>query len=259
MAEAKTEYLLFTCRNEACGKQFKMRRPSNGGIFKVTCPACNVQMHVNIPAPDGQPAPAPKPAAAAKPDNSGNERITIPGKYYANKQYQLECPHCGKGNISFNTDKTGTLNVSCPVCKGPWAITVKQPPVETVIVGKPGSGMTEIVSVVSSGPTARLVQRHRFGKKEEWPLTKTHMIIGRADALSHSDIEINDPYISRQSVELVIGSGPSGNTYRLSLLKSTNPVLVNNKPLSRDLPVYLDFGDTIQLGKTLLVLERLKR
>lgn len=259
MAEPKTEYLLFTCRNKACGKQFKMKRPSNGGIFKVTCPACNEQMHVNIPAPDGTPAPSPKPATAAKPDNSAKERIAIEGKYYVNERYHLECPHCGRENITFNAEKTGTFHMSCPVCKGPWAITVKQPPVKTVIVGQPGSGMTEIVSVAGGPCTARLVHKHRFGKNEEWPVTKKCVIIGRADALSHSDIEINDPYISRQSVELVVRSGPSGNTFQLRVLKTTNPVLVNNKPLTPGTPLYLDFGDILQLGKTLLVLEKPKR
>ena len=42
----------------------------------------------------------------------------------------------------------------------------------------------------------------------------------------------------------------SGNTFKLTVLKSTNPVLLNGNALAKGEAVSLNFGDIITMGKT---------
>lgn len=77
--------------------------------------------------------------------------------------------------------------------------------------------------------------------------------IGRFDELMPSTVMIEgDLEMSRRSVEInvVRVKGQSDYFYDLAILKSTNPVFVNGRPVGYGKKVRLNYGDTICMGKT---------
>ena len=60
----------------------------------------------------------------------------------------------------------------------------------------------------------------------------------------------NDSTVSRRSVKIEVNYTSSGNTFKLTVLKSTNPVLLNGNALAKGEAVSLNFGDIITMGKT---------
>lgn len=81
-------------------------------------------------------------------------------------------------------------------------------------------------------------------------------VIGRADAMSPSDIMIEDDMtVSRRSVSITVEA--SGGTYRywFEVLKSTNPVLVNGKRHAVGESFVVEPGTKFVLGRTKLSIE----
>lgn len=62
--------------------------------------------------------------------------------------------------------------------------------------------------------------------------------------------------MSRRSIEIRTERTDKGYTFKLTVRKSTNPVLHNSNPLMAGESVSLNFGDTITLGKTKLRFEK---
>ena len=87
---------------------------------------------------------------------------------------------------------------------------------------------------------------------KDYPLSEGTVVIGRQDANVPSDISIkDDPYISIETMR-----EPSGNcAFRLRVLKTTNPVKLNDMSLVAGSDTFLNFGDIITLGHTKFRLE----
>lgn len=246
---AEQQYLLFTCPSQECGKKFKMKRPAKGGVYKVTCPHCRHEMNVKIPAPEAAApgaaaeAPAAKPAAA--PDFSERQPVKLEQQFLRGTGYEVDCPHCGKKGVKFTPQKTGRQLLQCPACKGKMDITV-----------------TEVTQIISMGTPmqryhGKFVLNRSFKKSLEWLLRDGKQVIGRRDANVLSDIAIDDdPYISRRSVEIDAQLTKTGYKFVVNVLKSTNPVLHNKRTMTPGFPEFLNFGDTLQIGKTLLTFEK---
>ena len=92
---------------------------------------------------------------------------------------------------------------------------------------------------------------------KDYPLSEGTVVIGRQDANVPSDISIkDDPYISRRGVSIETMREPSGNcAFRLRVLKTTNPVKLNDMSLVAGSDTFLNFGDIITLGHTKFRLE----
>jgi len=92
---------------------------------------------------------------------------------------------------------------------------------------------------------------------KDYHLSEGTVVIGRQDANVPSDISIkDDPYISRRSVSIETMREPSGNcAFRLRVLKTTNPVKLNDMSLVAGSDTFLNFGDIITLGHTKFRLE----
>lgn len=84
--------------------------------------------------------------------------------------------------------------------------------------------------------------------------------IGRYDETYQSDIAIKgDSYMSRRSISIEMRyEGAQGFSYRLRVLKSVNPVLLNGGNVPPGSDVFLNFGDIITLGKTQFRLDPVK-
>ena len=88
--------------------------------------------------------------------------------------------------------------------------------------------------------------------RKKYVLHEGTYILGRKSEGAHSDIEFNDVEMSRRSVSIEVQHKETGYFFKLTVLKATNPVLLNNKPMAETESVYLKYGDTIQMGHTVI-------
>ena len=81
-------------------------------------------------------------------------------------------------------------------------------------------------------------------------------VIGRADAMSPSDIMIEDDMtVSRRSVSITVEASGGSYRYWFEVLKSTNPVLVNGKRHAVGGSFVVEPGTKFVLGRTKLSIE----
>jgi len=82
-------------------------------------------------------------------------------------------------------------------------------------------------------------------------------IVGRRDPNTPSDIQFNDPEMSRRSVRLDIeGSGPMPPV-TLTVQKDLNPVLVNGRRIQRGESIRLMIGAKIKMGQTEITFKKI--
>lgn len=237
--------IIFKCPNKECGKRLKVSYPAKSGIYTLTCPYCKHQFRANCPAKPGAQS---QPKDNGVPDNSAKPPKNM-GEFPPNTREVIVCPHCNKQKIAFSYPTEGEQTFSCPKCKGVIAVEIR--------------GHTYVVTdtVTSSSPfkpvkgRLRLVRKMRPSKKYTLPEGTT--IVGRYDEDTQSDLAIKgDSSISRRSVKIEVEREAAGYTFKMTVLKATNPVLHNNAPLHVGDTVYLNFGDTITLGTTVLHFEK---
>lgn len=120
----------------------------------------------------------------------------------------------------------------------------------------PGDGMNGngCLEIVRFGSMLGGIANTRF------PLRVGLNTIGRADFDTPSDISIkNDPTISRRSVTIEVVPKENGFLAKMKVLRAANPVLHNDKPLMEGEIIYLNYGDSIRLGRTTLRFNKLKK
>lgn len=106
-------------------------------------------------------------------------------------------------------------------------------------------------------PAQGQAKLERIGKmfNDSYPLRPGVTTIGRYDDMVPSDIAIKgDTYMSRRSVSIEM----RGASYRMKVLSSTNPVLLNGQNVPVGSETFLNFGDIITLGRTQFRLEQMK-
>ncbi|MCI5977833.1 MAG: FHA domain-containing protein [Bacteroidales bacterium] len=240
----------------------KLQRPAKSGVYSVTCPHCGVKKNLKIKGLDAMEAApeqegagqqqaeggsaaagngsekgAEKGADSGVPDNSAKAPVSLGEDFLTDTEYTVACPHCQMKIALGASDKEGTKNFRCPRCKGPLTMFVRKP---TVVLDKTG--------VLTRG---KLVLLRRGWLNKDYPLSPGSCVIGRYDEDEVSDIAIkNDSTVSRRSVKIEVNYTSSGNTFKLTVLKSTNPVLLNGNALAKGEAVSLNFGDIITMGKT---------
>lgn len=91
---------------------------------------------------------------------------------------------------------------------------------------------------------------------KEYDLKVGVNVIGRADAMSPSDIMIEDDMtVSRRSVSITVEASGGSYRYWFEVLKSTNPVLVNGKRHAVGESFVVEPGTKFVLGRTKLSIE----
>lgn len=229
--EEKRQTIQLTCKHEGCGKKFSIYVPKKPGTYQVKCP----DGHVN------QIKFVPKNIRAEKPV----EDVHVGGQQDPTISV-VTCP-CGCGT-KFNfkvTTGDGIKECNCPKCNGAILIGVE----EGKIVSVEKKPTVEIPEQASKGKLTLVRFKGLFNKSYSLKLGQN--TIGRYDENLRCDIEIhNDAYASRRSVVIDVIEKEGGYLYRMTVLKAANPVMHNNKPLTVGEIVYLNYGDSIQLGKT---------
>ena len=93
-------------------------------------------------------------------------------------------------------------------------------------------------------------------ERKEYDLKIGVNVIGRADAMSPSDIMIEDDMtVSRRSVSITVEASGGSYRYWCEVLKSTNPVLVNGKRHAVGESFVVEPGTKFVLGRTKLSIE----
>ena len=102
-----------------------------------------------------------------------------------------------------------------------------------------------------------------FGKKTVKRLKFGANVVGRNDPGEPSDINIDDDYVSRRSVEITVSKMPGGKNevYKMTLLREpSNPVFVNSQQLTMNSgAIYLNYNDKITLGRTVMTLKKVNK
>lgn len=200
--------------------------------------------------PKQQPQAQPKqqPKTGETPDFSIRQPIEMSEQLIVNRQYSIDCPHCHKKGISYTPSKTGKHIVACPACKGKltyliikptWHLDTKGAPVTTPVFSR-----------------AKLTLLRKNGNNQSFQLHEGAQTVGRADVNVRSDININDQYMSRRSIEIVMKLTNEGYRFSIEVLKCTNPVLINGKVIEPGMREFLNFNDEITVGHTLFRLEK---
>lgn len=237
--EENKQQIRLTCKHEGCGKSFRVLLPKKMGTYQVKCPAGHVN-HIKFVPKD-----------IRMEDSNGAEGKEAP-------ENVVVCPwDCG-GKFKYETTDDGTKACNCPHCNGAIEIVVKEGKV--IAAERKLTDPIRHTELESKGKLTMVRFKGIFGKiaAKSFPLHLGQNTIGRYDENLRCDIEIhNDTYVSRRSVAIEVIDKSPGFLYRMSVLKAANPVMHNNKPLIAGEVVYLNYGDSIQLGNTVFNFEKI--
>ncbi len=231
-----------------CHKTFKINKPQKPGQFTYKCPHCANPItldikpkNVQMPKPEQRKADdAPQRMPRIEAPVLGELKPLKPGVYgiaslaRVNRPYKVVCPKCGN-DVALLPTVSGELIVErCKCCGTAFAYKATG----TVMLKMPEGALRWGGGLLRRAKTVRL--------------NKGANTIGRKDATEPANIMIEgDNEMSRRSVEIMVKpQGAQGFSYTLKVLRTTNPVFVNGRPIGSDESVLLNYGDTICLGKT---------
>lgn len=200
-----------------------------------------------------------------------------------NQPAAVLCQSCGKP-VVFKLPQAGLMGVKCRQCGTLTYVKAKAPQVESA--GEATVPQTEKPAAQPAKPAAQPAKP--IAKPKEDEATKTQVVgrrgnrspglltwgnifrrkkfvlkegtyvLGRKDVNCPSDIELNDKEVSRRSVVIEVVHKEDGYFFKLTVKKATNPVLYNNQPLGESESILMNYGDSIQLGRTVINFSKLK-
>lgn len=173
--------------------------------------------------------------------------------------YQVTCPNC-QHQLLVKAKAPKPCVERCKFCGAKMVIKGVQIETPTHLYEPdqqstpPPSKPTEKVNVPMGKNiqvSAKLVWGSFFSRKS-YVLREGENYIGRNDRDVPSDVNIDDDYVSRRSILIEVIKAPKGFTYKLTVKKCTNPVLINGQAQKEGNSMYLNYGDTILVGNTTL-------
>ena len=187
------------------------------------------------------------------------------------------CPQCNN-EVRICPSEAGEQTFTCDSCNTRFIVRVdaeadtflpsKRPKPARGMLITPVSATEEGTETVISNsqpvaPTIResagFLQWGGMFSRKKFTLREGANIIGRKDKKTPSDLEIDDPEMSRRSVSIkAIPDGKGAYSYTFTILKSLNPIKVNGKPMDEGVSLKLRNNDTIIMGKTTLTFKTSK-
>lgn len=244
--EQKTKRPIVNAACPYCGNSVKFYMPLKPGVLSFTCPAagCGKQFRVQVteamllqanPAapkpqqPNPQPQqPKPQPQQP-QPQPQAQQTQTQPKQQVQPKAQQVQSQQAQAQQQKRSIKPTDSIEN--------WTAE-----------GKAGGRIAKIVVT----RTKMLFMKER----KEYDLKIGVNVIGRADAMSPSDIMIEDDMtVSRRSVSITVEASGGSYRYWFEVLKSTNPVLVNGKRHAVGESFVVEPGTKFVLGRTKLSIE----
>lgn len=230
-----------------CGNSVKFYMPLKPGVLSFTCPAagCGKQFRVQVteamllqanPAatkpqqPNPQPQqPKPQPQAQQPQAHPKQQVHTQAQQAQAQPQQQVQAQQAQAQQQKRSIKPTDSIEN--------WTAE-----------GKAGGRIAKIVVT----RTKMIFMKER----KEYDLKIGVNVIGRADAMSPSDIMIEDDMtVSRRSVSITVEASGGSYRYWFEVLKSTNPVFVNGKRHAVGESFVVEPGTKFVLGRTKLSIE----
>lgn len=230
-----------------CGNSVKFYMPLKPGVLSFTCPAagCGKQFRVQVteamllqanpaatkpqqPNPHQQ-QPQPQPQAQQPQAHPKQQVHTQAQQAQAQPQQQVQAQQAQAQQQKRSIKPTEGIEN--------WTAE-----------GKSGGRIAKVVVT----RTKMLFMKER----KEYDLKIGVNVIGRADAMSPSDIMIEDDMtVSRRSVSITVEASGGSYRYWFEVLKSTNPVLVNGKRHAVGESFVVEPGTKFVLGRTKLSIE----
>ncbi|MBD5286467.1 MAG: hypothetical protein HDS27_02860 [Bacteroides sp.] len=271
-------------RCPTCGKEFKCKSPNAPGDYSVACPnqECKAKVSFRFPI-EGKSQQTKKNTEVRLgllddgsyrflcKNDTCQKSVLVPAKMVKSGHNKAICPNCktphefdvepkesdllkcqiaGCGGLLLKPDRgDGIYSSVCDKCKQEYSIIIQGDKVVKV-------AMKTSVSVAPKRQTPMKLVSGTFISKKEYPLTKGSHYIGRQDEQKVSDFSIKDKYASSRSVRIDVNENGGRIVYRMTVERAMNPVYHNNSELTVGDIVYLTYGDTIKLGKTLIKVQK---
>lgn len=188
----------------------------------------------------------------------------IKEKAIVGRLYQVECPVCHH-QLFVKAKEVKPWIEHCKQCgtkifiqgcvAEPAKAKTEQKQKEVIEV-KPDTQKLKIGNNVQS--SAKLVWGSIFSRKS-YILHEGKNYVGRNDQENPSDVSLGDEYVSRRSILIEVAKVEKGYTYKLTVKKCTNPVLINGQEQEVGNGIYLNYGDTIRVGNTVLAFKPVKK
>lgn len=222
-----------------CGNSVKFYMPLKPGVLSFTCPTagCGKQFRVQVteamllqanPATPKPQQPNPQPQQP-QPQPQAQQTQTQPKQQVQPKAQQVQSQQAQAQQQKRSIKPTDSIEN--------W-----------MAEGKAGGRIAKVVVT----RTKMIFMKER----KEYDLKIGVNVIGRADAMSPSDIMIEDDMtVSRRSVSITVEASGGSYRYWFEVLKSTNPVLVNGKRHAVGESFVVEPGTKFVLGRTKLSIE----
>ena len=225
--------------------------PTQAGEQTFTCKACNASFVVRVDAEANTFMMAKKQKPATPAATAGTAGIAV-AEVAAQQQAQRpargmllipEDPIPEKRNAIAKPANQPMKNVAQPAVP---VATGNDDGNETMMVAQPKKN-----NASSQQDTNGQLQWGGFFSRKHYALHQGANIIGRKDGRQPSDLEFDDPEMSRRSVKIdAIPDGKGQFTFTLTVLKSLNPVTLNGNTIAGGASVRLNHNDSIVMGKT---------
>lgn len=259
--EQKTKRPIVNAACPYCGNSVKFYMPLKPGVLSFTCPAagCGKQFRVQVteamllqanPAAPKPQQPQPQPQQP-KPQPQAQQTQAQPKQQVHTQAQQVQSQQ------QQAQPKVQQVHTQPQQQAQPQQAQAQQQkrsikPTEGIenwtAEGKAGGRIAKIVVT----RTKMVFMRER----KEYDLKIGVNVIGRADAMSPSDIMIEDDMtVSRRSVSITVEASGGSYRYWFEVLKSTNPVLVNGKRHAVGESFVVEPGTKFVLGRTKLSIE----
>ena len=230
-----------------CGNSVKFYMPLKPGVLSFTCPAagCSKQFRVQVTeamllqansaaTKPQQPKPQPQ---QHQPQPQAQQPQTHPKQQVHTQAQQVQAQPQQQAQSQQAQAQQQKRSIKPTEGIENWTAE-----------GKAGGRIAKVVVT----RTKMIFMKER----KEYDLKIGVNVIGRADAMSPSDIMIEDDMtVSRRSVSITVEASGGSYRYWFEVLKSTNPVLVNGKRHAVGESFVVEPGTKFVLGRTKLSIE----
>lgn len=237
-----------------CGNSVKFYMPPKPGVLSFTCPAAGCGKQFRVQVTEAMLLQA-NPAATKPQQPKPQPQQPQPYQQQPQPQPQAQQPQAHpKQQVHTQAQQAQAQSQQQVQAQQAQAQQQKRSikPTEGIenwtAEGKAGGRIAKVVVT----RTKMIFMKER----KEYDLKIGVNVIGRADAMSPSDIMIEDDMtVSRRSVSITVEASGGSYRYWFEVLKSTNPVLVNGKRHAVGESFVVEPGTKFVLGRTKLSIE----
>ena len=231
-----------------CGNSVKFYMPLKPGVLSFTCPTAGCGKQFRVQVTEAMLLQA-NPAATKPQQPKPQPQQPQPYQQQPQPQPQAQQPQAHpKQQVHTQVQQAQAQSQQAQAQQQKRSIKPTDSIENWMAEGKAGGRIAKVVVT----RTKMIFMKER----KEYDLKIGVNVIGRADAMSPSDIMIEDDMtVSRRSVSITVEASGGSYRYWFEVLKSTNPVLVNGKRHAVGESFVVEPGTKFVLGRTKLSIE----